>query len=82
MAFVTGGSKNSSSLLVLRGTMPGKIINWLGAIVDSAHGHEMLAQIRQCLEDSGRESETSAGHFLLYMLIGARWLGHCMAGAE
>ena len=37
---------------------------------------------RHCLENSGRESDTSAGNFLLYILIGARWLGHCVAGAE
>ena len=36
---------SASSALWLRGTMPGKIINWLGVVVDSAHGHEMLAQI-------------------------------------
>jgi len=29
----------------LRGTMPGEIMNWLGVVVDSAHGHERLAQI-------------------------------------
>ena len=32
-ASVKGGSKNGSSLLVLRGTMPGKTIKWLGVIV-------------------------------------------------
>ena len=37
---------------------------------------------RHYLENSGRESDTSAGNFLLYILIGARWLGHCVAGAE
>ena len=38
--------------------------------------------LRHCLENNGRESDTLAGHFLFYMIIGARWLGHCVAGVE
>ena len=36
MDSVKGGSKNGSSLPVLRGAMSGKIIYWLGVVVDSA----------------------------------------------
>ena len=36
MDSVTGGSKNCFSLLVLRGTMRGKIMKWLGVIEESA----------------------------------------------
>jgi len=31
-----GGSKNGSSRPIRRGTMPGKIIDWLGVVVDFA----------------------------------------------
>ena len=37
MDSVTSGSKNSSSLPVLRGTLSGKIISWLGVVADLCH---------------------------------------------
>ena len=39
---VKSGSKNGSSLPVLRGTMPGQIINWLGVVADLCHWEASL----------------------------------------
>ena len=39
---VKSGSKNGSSLPVLRGTMPGQIINWRGVVADLCHWEASL----------------------------------------
>ena len=47
MDSVKSGRKNGSSLPVLRGTLPGAIINWLGVVADLCHWEASLVSWMQ-----------------------------------